>query len=222
MSASGEPAAPATGVARAVARLTPGLGALVLVVGPSGSGKDTLIRWVRDNTGDRRLVFVRRTVTRAADRASEDHHSLPPAAFAEAESQGAFAVAWDAHGLRYGLPASLCDDLDAGRIAIANGSRQALPVLRRAFGNLVVVHLEVAADILARRLAGRGREAPERIAARLERGAAPVDAGDDVVRVDNSRAIEAAGGAVLALVDAAAAQIGLSDPEVQGGRPRVF
>ena len=58
---------------------------LVLVVGPSGAGKDTLIRLAAAAAGGKAtLSFPRRVVTRVAD-ASEDHDTLDEAAFAQAE-----------------------------------------------------------------------------------------------------------------------------------------
>ena len=79
---------------------------LVLVVGPSGAGKDTLINAAREAlAGDRRFAFPRRVVTRPAVAALEDHDSVTRAEFALQEANGAYALSWEAHGLHYGLPA---------------------------------------------------------------------------------------------------------------------
>ncbi|HEY6257055.1 MAG TPA: phosphonate metabolism protein/1,5-bisphosphokinase (PRPP-forming) PhnN, partial [Xanthobacteraceae bacterium] len=74
-------------------RIGPGL--LVVVVGPSGAGKDTLIDLARalcaqDSQIDPRIVFPRRVVTRGPS-AAEDHDSIMPSAFDAAVGQGAFA-----------------------------------------------------------------------------------------------------------------------------------
>jgi len=175
-----------------------GPGLLVLIVGPSGAGKDTLIAWLRDALAGRPDVFfVRRTVTRLADEKAEDHETLTPARFAEAEAQGAFSVTWQAHGLSYGLPASLRTHLDAGGLAIANGSRRALPELRRAFENRLVVNLTVERSILRARLRARGRETEAEIEARLGRAALPAALAEDSVEIDNSGPVEVAGRATL-------------------------
>ena len=174
-------------------------GVFVVVVGPSGSGKDTLIEWLRARLGARPdVLFVRRTVTRDADASLEDHDSLTREAFARAEAAGAFAVTWDAHGLRYGLPIALADHVAGGGIAIANGSRGTIPLLRQRFSGLVVINLAVEREILAARLAARGRESAEEIAERLARANGDWDLGEDAVTIDNSGAIDAAGEAVLA------------------------
>src|SRR5690606_21385065 len=92
---------------------------LALIVGPSGAGKDTLINKAQAALADDpRFVFVRRVVTRKAVVVLEDHHSLDEAAFTVALMRGDFVLSWDAHGLRYGIPASIEADLQAGRVVV--------------------------------------------------------------------------------------------------------
>jgi phosphonate metabolism protein PhnN/1,5-bisphosphokinase (PRPP-forming) len=166
-----------------------GSGALVLVVGPSGAGKDTLIAAARSALdGDERFVFLRRVVTRPAMTALEDHESLSEAEFALRERNGAYALSWEAHGLRYGLPATLKDDLAAGRVVIANGSRAVLTRAGAVFPNLKVLMIDAAVDIRAERLAARGRESAGQIEARLSREVEMPVAG--AVRIDNSGSLE--------------------------------
>ena len=77
-------------------------GVLVLIVGPSGVGKDTLITGARQALdGDKRFSFVRRLVTRPTDVDLEDHISIDPVEFALGKASGRFALCWDAHGLNY-------------------------------------------------------------------------------------------------------------------------
>jgi ribose 1,5-bisphosphokinase len=81
-----------------------GPGRLVLVVGPSGAGKDTLLGLARAACADDpRVVFARRIVTRESS-AAEDNEQMTAEDFREAQGRGAFAVHWEAHGHAYGLP----------------------------------------------------------------------------------------------------------------------
>jgi ribose 1,5-bisphosphokinase len=128
-----------------------GQGSFVAVVGPSGAGKDTLINWLKSKLeGEDRVMFVRRTVTRDADGTTEDHDSLDRESFAVEEEAGHYAVCWEAHGLRYGIPTTALHHVENGGIAIANGSRRALGEIERVFGNLLVVSLTVDRDVLAK------------------------------------------------------------------------
>ena len=53
---------------------------LVLIVGPSGVGKDALISYCRSRlAGGEAVVFPRRTITRAAGDGSEDHDTVSEA-----------------------------------------------------------------------------------------------------------------------------------------------
>lgn len=145
-------------------------GAFVAVVGPSGAGKDTLMSCAaRHPALDRRIHFARRVVTRAAQADAEDHDSLDEAGFARAEVEGAFALVWAAHGLRYGLPRALRDARAGGRTVVANLSRRSLAEAVEAFGPLHVVEVKAAPEILLARLVARGREDESTIRDRLGR-----------------------------------------------------
>jgi len=176
-------------------------GAFVAVVGPSGAGKDTLIAHARAVLADEPQVeFVRRVITRPCDGTTEDHDTLDEAGFAESESAGAFALAWQAHGLSYGLPASIDRAIDNGHVAVANVSRGALAALRERYSNVAVVEVTASPEILAERLAGRGREARDAILARLARSAPTGIDGSNVVRLDNSGPKEIAGERLVAII----------------------
>jgi ribose 1,5-bisphosphokinase len=163
------------------------LGTLVLVVGPSGVGKDTLINGARqalDN--DKRFVFMRRMVTRPADLELEDHDSVDATSFLEMEAAGRFALSWDAHNLRYGLPISLDTDLALGKVVIANVSRHVVAQARAKYPACSVILITAEISRRRERLIQRGREAPEQITSRLARETPPVPAGISPIIIDNS------------------------------------
>lgn len=166
-------------------------GALALVVGPSGAGKDTLIGAAREAlAGDERYLFVRRIVTRKAFVHIEDHDSIDFEDFARQKAKGAFALDWEAHGLHYALPAAVDGALLAGRIVVANVSRAVIPAARRKYPNCCVLLVTAGAEVRASRLLARGRERKADIEARLAREGAPVPAGLMPIMIDNSGALE--------------------------------
>lgn len=162
---------------------------LVLVVGPSGAGKDTLINAARAAlAGDASFVFPRRVVTREAVAALEDHDSVSADEFALQARNGAYALSWEAHGLNYGLPRSIGDDIAAGRVVVINASRRMIAVAMDRFPGSQVVLIEASPAVRAARLSGRGRESAAEIEARLAREVdVPMPA---AVRIDNSGARE--------------------------------
>ena len=108
-------------------------GALALIVGPSGAGKDTLIAAARNALGaDPRFAFARRVVTRATPDQSEDHAVMTPATFASARADGRFLLSWEAHGLGYGIPISTADALRRSQVVVANGSRTVIDAAEQA------------------------------------------------------------------------------------------
>lgn len=178
----------------------PAPGLLVVVVGPSGAGKDSLIGYARDRIGgDPAVLFVRRVVTRPPLAAAEDHDSLSPAAFDSALASGAFAVHWEAHGLKYGVPAQALAHVAAAGVAIVNGSRAALPAIRSGFPRVLTLHVTCRPEVLAARLAARGREDAAEQQRRVAR-AVTMESSADVVEIDNSDDLSRAGNAFVAAI----------------------
>jgi ribose 1,5-bisphosphokinase len=144
-------------------------GFFVAIAGPSGAGKDTLIRGVQERlVNDQRFVFARRIITRQGD-CSEDHHTVTQEEFVRLSAGNALLLSWEANGLCYGLPAELGTELAKGRMIIANVSRTVLPEVRQRFRNHLVVHVTAAPEVLALRLRARGREGVAAQQARLAR-----------------------------------------------------
>lgn len=136
------------------------------IVGPSGAGKDTLIRGALAARPDLRLA--RRVITRATEAGGEDFDGVTPEDFAARKARGDFVIAWEAHGLSYGIPK---DQVTGAGDVIFNGSRAALPEAARIFPGLRVILVTAPAIVLAARLAARRRETAEDIRARLSRAA---------------------------------------------------
>jgi ribose 1,5-bisphosphokinase len=165
-----------------------GPGRLVLVVGPSGAGKDTLLGLAQAACAeDRNIVFPRRVVTRQAS-AAEENDQMNAEAFRQATAQGAFAISWEAHGHAYGLPRSIDDDIRAGRTVVANVSRAVIAALRCAYANVVVVSVTAPADVLAARITMRQRDSDGDVAHRLARTVDDADATPDATIVNISSA----------------------------------
>lgn len=168
------------------------VGAFVGVVGPSGAGKDSIINAARARfAGNPKVVFARREITRAAD-GNEPHGSLSHEAFQRGIAQDDFALWWRANGLCYALPSELHQDMAAGRIVVANLSRDCVTKAREAFARCVIVHVTARADILADRLSQRAREGATEQAGRIRRSELLDQSVGADLTIENSGAIERA------------------------------
>ena len=148
-----------------------GPGRLVLVVGPSGAGKDTLIDGARAAcVGDSSIVFPRRVVTRPASTA-EDHDTMGTDEFTHAVVNAAFALWWEAHGNRYGIPSAIDDDIRADRTVVCNASRTIIGLARRRYALVTVVLVTAPPDVLEQRLARRERVSDGDLNGRIHRSA---------------------------------------------------
>ncbi len=153
----------------------------MLVVGPSGAGKDTLIAIARSRLADKpSFVFARRTVTRPSG-VWEQHDTLTTEAFCEAAARGAFCLSWEAHGLHYGLPCQLESEIEAGRTVVANVSRKVVREARSRFKHVVCITVTAPLHLLAQRLASRTRD--DVVSDRLARATsiAPDEPSDEII-----------------------------------------
>jgi len=144
-------------------------GRLIYLMGPSGSGKDSLLSAARGRLAERNCVIARRVITRSAEAAGEDAIGVSPAEFDQQEAAGAFALSWRANGLAYGIPRQIDDWLAAGQDVLVNGSRGYLAEARRRYPDLLAILLQVDEAVLRQRLLARGRETLEQIEQRLAR-----------------------------------------------------
>jgi ribose 1,5-bisphosphokinase len=161
-----------------------GRGTLVLVVGPSGAGKDTLISAARERlAGDARYVFVRRIVTRA-ENAFEDHDTVTAEQFATTVAAGGYALHWQAHGLSYGLSRSIDDQIARGLVVVCNASRGIVLAARERYRQVAVILVDARPEVRAARIAARGRDAAA--GSRSDPARAETAAADCDVVIDNS------------------------------------
>lgn len=177
---------------------------MVLVVGPSGAGKDTLIACVRERLADnRRFAFPRRIITRPnvpLPGGAEVHEEMSEAEFLLARDRGEFALSWQSHGLHYGIPMAVVREIAAGRVVVANVSRTVVPAAAEIVARRLVVNVTAPPDILAARLARRGRETRPEIASRVARAVELNLAGADFAEIRNTGSIEDGVGMLMTLL----------------------
>jgi ribose 1,5-bisphosphokinase len=144
-------------------------GTFVCVVGPSGAGKDTLIRLAREGLGEG-FLFPRRLVTRLPS-ASEDHAILSEEEFERGIRNNLFALHWRAHGLGYAIDGAVLAAMAEGAVVTCNISRDVIAAAQQTFARVKIVLVTATDAAIAGRLLARGREAPADIDARLVRNA---------------------------------------------------
>jgi ribose 1,5-bisphosphokinase len=170
-------------------------GMFVAIVGPSGAGKDTVIRAAAEAVRDQPdIIFVRRVITRWSDGVTEDHDTMTPEAFEAGRAAGMFCLSWGAHGLLYGLPQSALDAEGRGNTVVANVSRAVLAEAVRTFDRVAVVEITADPEILVERIIARGRESADEVRGRIARSVAfhVPNAACCYMRIDNSGPIDVA------------------------------
>ncbi|WP_296259816.1 MULTISPECIES: phosphonate metabolism protein/1,5-bisphosphokinase (PRPP-forming) PhnN [unclassified Pseudomonas] len=185
-------------------------GRLIYLIGPSGSGKDSLLDAAREPMAARDCRIVRRVITRSAEAKGEAAQAVSVETFKQMQAQGAFALSWFANGLHYGIAKEIDLWLAEGHDVLINGSRGHLPQARARYPELLVVLLSVDQVILRQRLLARGRESAQEIEARLSRNAQFADDllattaasnGPPIILLDNSGALEQTVASLLQRID---------------------
>lgn len=169
-------------------------GTWVIVCGPSGAGKDSVLGWAAQAlAGQDRICFARRLVTRPATPGSE-HEEIGMAAMFALRARGSLAWHWQAHGLHYGIRGEYAQRVVRGEVVVVNGSREhARPLAGR--GDVRTVLVTAQPQLLAARLQARGREADGAIALRMARNLELREPAADRI-IDNSAGLERAGAAL--------------------------
>ncbi|MGY5452824.1 ribose 1,5-bisphosphokinase [Agarivorans sp. MS3-6] len=144
---------------------------LFYLVGPSGSGKDSIINSLRNQLQtDSNVLIAQRYITRPVDGSGETHIALSVPEFIQRKDSGLFAMDWQANGFHYAVGNEVNSWLSMGFSVLFNGSRQHIDLAEDLFGErLRVIALEVSPEVLAERLRLRGRESQLDIEARLRR-----------------------------------------------------
>ena len=166
-------------------------GPVIAVVGPSGVGKDSLMEALRQaNPG---VKLMRRVITRAPEAGGEDYTPVTERDFLDMAEDGAFALHWPAHGLHYGIPKEI-ENLRAGASGVlVNLSRGVVLEAQEAFDDFRVLSVTARPEVLATRLAARGREDAAEVQRRLARASKPLPVGlAKVHEIDNSGDLDAA------------------------------
>jgi ribose 1,5-bisphosphokinase len=174
---------------------------LVYLIGPSGSGKDSIMAYARKHGAFLPVVYATRYITRPAEAGGETHFALSYEEFRLRQEVGFFALSWKSHGLMYGVGCEIDSWLEQGVHVVVNGSREYLPTAESLYPGLIPVLVRVDAGVLADRLLKRGRENRTEIRDRIRRAKSfPCDASRLVV-IDNSDDIEQAGESFLSLLN---------------------
>ncbi|MFM6992252.1 MAG: phosphonate metabolism protein/1,5-bisphosphokinase (PRPP-forming) PhnN [Rhodoferax sp.] len=166
---------------------------LIYVMGPSGVGKDSLLNWLRSHVQTLQpkpaLHFARRTITRAAGDATEDHEAIGQEDFAKLAQEGAFALHWQAHGLHYGVRRT--EMSNRGCWVIVNGSRAYVQEARERCPGMMVLHVSAPENLVRQRLLSRQRETTDEVEARVQRSqTAAVDLADGDLHIVNAGSLE--------------------------------
>ena len=170
-------------------------------MGPSGVGKDSLLRFAREALAPgEKIAFAHRYITRPPDSLGENHVALTEAEFDTRAAAGLFAFHWQANGLRYGIGSEIATWQQAGFVVVVSGSRGHFVGLDARPPGLLPVLVTAAHDALRRRLVARGRESNDAIASRLARADAYAVDDPHLVTIDNSGPLEEGGAKLLGLL----------------------
>jgi len=145
-------------------------GILVLVVGNSGSGKDSIISGVvkRFPSNLKEIHLTQRYITRPSSE-TEDNIAITPEIFKKMSLQKKFALEWHIYDLDYGVPIEIDDWLKKGHPVIVNVSRTIVKKARNTYRNILVVFIKVPFEITYQRIKERGRESRKLLQERIQR-----------------------------------------------------
>jgi guanylate kinase len=177
-----------------------------VITGPSGVGKGTLIRGLRERMPELELsVSATTRPPRAGERDGVDYHFLSPDEFERHVRQGDFIEHATYSGNRYGtLRSQLEHRLDAGKPVVLEIEVQGARQVRQALPEAVAVFIAPPSrDALRARLVGRGTDSPEQVQERMDTAEEELAARPEFAHVVVNDCLERATDAVEAIIRAA-------------------
>ena len=134
-------------------------GQLFLIVGNSGSGKDSLLNEVlkRWPASAKPIRIPQRYITRPVHD-SEPFISVTSEDFADLKQQGKFCLTWHVYDTDYGVPGTIINWLQQGDSVIVNVSRKIIPQARQLIPDLKVIFVTVPLEVTLQRIKARSRE----------------------------------------------------------------
>ncbi|MFX1447808.1 MAG: phosphonate metabolism protein/1,5-bisphosphokinase (PRPP-forming) PhnN [Promethearchaeota archaeon] len=168
-------------------------GLLILIVGNSGSGKDSIMKGVKERfpLELKNPYLTKRFITRPSSD-TEDNVAVTPEEFRKMSMRGEFALEWHIYGLDYGVPIEIDDWMKKGHPVLVNVSRTIVKKARDIYQNTLVFFIEVPFEITLKRIKARARESGERLEERIQRAKKNQSFPDADFTVDNSGDLEAA------------------------------
>jgi guanylate kinase len=180
----------------------------VVITGPSGVGKGTLIRSLRDRMPELQLSISATTRRpRAGETQGVDYHFMSPEEFERHVADGDFVEHADYASARYGTLRSELETRSASGEPVlleieVQGARQVRETMPEA---IQVFIAPPSVDALRARLVGRGKDDPEQVEARLRIAERELEAQGEFAHVVVNDRLEDAVDALAAVVEAATA-----------------
>ena len=145
---------------------------LVVITGPSGVGKDSVLDGLRAN-GARRYFAVTATTRprRANERDGTDYHFLSAGDFQEMSDASGFLESANVYGYRYGVPkAPIRDALARGEDVFLRTDVQGATYIKDHCPNMLTIFIAPPSmEELSRRLRARGTDQERQISLRLRK-----------------------------------------------------
>ncbi len=151
---------------------------IVLIVGASGVGKDTLLRNIKNKI---KVNLVKRYITRLPDK-NETNYFLQEEAFKILEKNNFFISTWNAHNYFYGIAKnSITEELN-----IISISRAKIKDFEKQYKKVYTINITLNKNDLKQRLEKRDRETKEEIEKRLNRSYEKIEA-KNLIEFENNK-----------------------------------